>query len=43
MSPGCLIPAKPGEKGEYELLGLEGIDNDGDVARSTRTRPAAAT
>ncbi|MCJ7587718.1 MAG: M14 family metallopeptidase, partial [Candidatus Aminicenantes bacterium] len=23
-----LIPVKPGEKGEYELLGQEGIDND---------------
>lgn len=28
--PRILIGVKPGEKGEYELLGLEGIDNDGD-------------
>ena len=28
--PRLLVPVKPGEKGEYELLGLEGIDNDGD-------------
>jgi hypothetical protein len=28
--PRLLIPVKPGEKGEYESLGLEGIDNDGD-------------
>ena len=25
-----LIPAEPGEDGSYELLGMEGIDNDGD-------------
>lgn len=25
-----LIPVRPGEKGEYTLLGQEGIDNDGD-------------
>jgi hypothetical protein len=25
-----LIPVRPGEKGEYSLLGSEGIDNDGD-------------
>ncbi len=25
-----LVPVKPGEKGEYILLGEEGIDNDGD-------------
>ena len=25
-----LVPVKPGESGEYELLGMEGIDNDGD-------------
>jgi hypothetical protein len=25
-----LIPVRPGEKGEYSLLGMEGIDNDGD-------------
>jgi hypothetical protein len=25
-----LIHVEPGEKGDYELLGLEGIDNDGD-------------
>lgn len=28
--PQFLIPVKPGEKGEYTLLGSEGIDNDGD-------------
>ena len=28
--PRLLIPIKPGEKGEYEILGMEGIDNDGD-------------
>lgn len=28
--PRLMIPALPGEKGEYDLLGLEGIDNDGD-------------
>jgi len=25
-----LIPVRPGQKGEYTLLGTEGIDNDGD-------------
>ncbi len=28
--PRRMIRVKPGEKGEYELLGVEGIDNDGD-------------
>jgi hypothetical protein len=28
--PRVLVPVKPGEKGEYLLLGEEGIDNDGD-------------
>ena len=28
--PRRLIHVEPGENGEYELLGLEGIDNDGD-------------
>ena len=28
--PTRMIPAKPEEPGEYELLGYEGIDNDGD-------------
>ncbi len=28
--PRILIPIRPGEKGEYTLLGSEGIDNDGD-------------
>jgi hypothetical protein len=28
--PRRMIRVKPGEKGEYELLGSEGIDNDGD-------------
>ncbi|MCS6968026.1 MAG: M14 family metallopeptidase [Cytophagales bacterium] len=28
--PGRMIPAKADEKGEYEMLGFEGIDNDGD-------------
>jgi hypothetical protein len=28
--PRLLVPIRPGEKGEYEVLGLEGIDNDGD-------------
>ncbi|MFQ6082789.1 MAG: M14 family metallopeptidase [Candidatus Aminicenantia bacterium] len=28
--PRILIPVRPGEKGEYILLGQEGIDNDGD-------------
>ena len=28
--PTRMIPAKPDEPGQYELLGYEGIDNDGD-------------
>lgn len=28
--PRLLVPVKPGQKGEYLLLGEEGIDNDGD-------------
>jgi len=28
--PRILVPVKPGQKGEYLLLGEEGIDNDGD-------------
>ncbi len=28
--PRRMIRVSPGEKGEYEILGLEGIDNDGD-------------
>jgi hypothetical protein len=28
--PRLLIPVKPGEKGDYVMLGSEGIDNDGD-------------
>lgn len=28
--PTRMIPAKPGEPGEYEMLGYEGIDRDGD-------------
>lgn len=28
--PRKMIPVTPGEKGEYEMLGREGIDNDGD-------------
>jgi hypothetical protein len=28
--PRILIPARPGQKGEYTILGNEGIDNDGD-------------
>jgi hypothetical protein len=28
--PGRMILAKPDEQGEYEMLGFEGIDNDGD-------------
>ncbi len=28
--PRLLVPVKPGEKGEWTLLGDEGIDNDGD-------------
>jgi hypothetical protein len=29
-NPLVMVPCKPGEKGEFILLGLEGIDNDGD-------------
>ncbi|MFC6999675.1 M14 family metallopeptidase [Rufibacter roseus] len=29
-NPFRLIPAKPDQAGEYEILGYEGIDNDGD-------------
>ena len=28
--PNRLIPTPPGEKGEFDLLGMEGIDTDGD-------------
>ena len=28
--PRLMVPVKPGEKGDYVMLGLEGIDNDGD-------------
>jgi len=28
--PRLMIPVKPGEKGEWTILGQEGIDNDGD-------------
>ncbi len=28
--PRVMIPVRPGEKGEYIMLGQEGIDNDGD-------------
>jgi hypothetical protein len=28
--PRKMVPVLPGEQGEYEILGLEGIDNDGD-------------
>ena len=28
--PRILIPVRPGQKGEYTMLGTEGIDNDGD-------------
>lgn len=28
--PRIMIPVLPGEKGEYDLLGAEGFDNDGD-------------
>jgi Zinc carboxypeptidase len=28
--PRLMIPVKPGKKGEWTMLGLEGIDNDGD-------------
>ncbi|MEJ7625632.1 MAG: M14 family metallopeptidase [Ferruginibacter sp.] len=30
LNPNRMIPAGPDESGGYELLGLEGIDNDGD-------------
>lgn len=30
LDPRLMIPVKPGEKGEWTLLGQEGIDNDGD-------------
>ena len=30
VDPRILVRVKPGEKGEYSLLGQEGIDNDGD-------------
>ncbi|MBC7363264.1 MAG: peptidase M14 [Candidatus Aminicenantes bacterium] len=29
-NPLVMVPCKPGEKGEFILLGTEGIDNDGD-------------
>jgi len=28
--PRKMVPVKPGEKGDYEIVGREGIDNDGD-------------
>jgi hypothetical protein len=28
--PRLMIPVRPGERGEYDLLGQEGFDNDGD-------------
>lgn len=28
--PRVMIPVRPGEKGDYIMLGMEGIDNDGD-------------
>jgi hypothetical protein len=28
--PRLMVRCNPGEKGEYEMLGMEGIDNDGD-------------
>lgn len=28
--PHLMVPVKPGEKGEFRLLGIEGKDNDGD-------------
>ena len=28
--PRRMVHVRPGEKGEYEILGMEGIDNDGD-------------
>jgi hypothetical protein len=30
IDPRILIPAPPDRKGEWEMLGLEGLDNDGD-------------
>ncbi|QKZ14627.1 M14 family metallopeptidase [Spirosoma sp. KUDC1026] len=30
--PNRMIPAKPDEAGQYEILGYEGLDNDGDGA-----------
>jgi hypothetical protein len=30
--PDMLVPCKPDEKGEYSILGVEGVDNDGDGA-----------
>jgi hypothetical protein len=30
VDPRRMIHIEPGEKGEYEILGMEGIDNDGD-------------
>lgn len=29
-NPEVLVPIRPGEKGEFRFLGMEGIDNDGD-------------
>lgn len=29
--PERMVPVKPGEAGTYEMLGMEGIDNDGDA------------
>jgi hypothetical protein len=28
--PRLMVPVRPGERGEYDLLGQEGFDNDGD-------------
>jgi len=28
--PRLLVPVRPGEEGQYDLLGYEGVDNDGD-------------
>lgn len=30
VDPRKMVPVTPGERGEYEILGREGIDNDGD-------------
>lgn len=38
--PGRMILAKPDEQGEYEMLGFEGIDNDGD-GRVNEDNPGA--